>query len=83
MADRPVPPALVTKMTEFYGSVDHAREAYRQTRDQVRAFNCDRKNLVTKGGKVVWVSDEGELFPVYASLVLYKDSPDSAFVLPS
>ena len=76
-----VSPTLVAKMTKRYGTLDAARDAYREVRAAVRSHNASPAGLL--GGKVVWVASDGSLLGKYASEIFYDRSPDAPFALPS
>ena len=77
-----VSPRLVSMMIGRYGSLDAARRAYVEKRQELRDWQAVLSNRLT-GGKVLWVAPNGTIVLQFAAAVFYDRSPDAAFVLPS
>ena len=67
---------MIRLMTNRYGSIEAAREAYKVVRAETRAAKSNR------GQTVIWVAPSGKIMAVSSNEVSYSGSIDAYSVLP-
>ena len=60
-------PKLVARMTKYYGTIEEARNGYREVAKEVKAHN--ETETIKHGGKVIWVTDSGRITAQYATTI--------------